>query len=186
MTTPREIAIARVEMDKAMGNIPSVGDGPGGNSISDRTGNAATSHPDRDPARRDSDTLDRLLASCERRARSGKPTDHIAHAINILVQRWQPLNAKMAEGLRSQGNESGDGWCQSHWRVGSAERPRTEGSQLCRWCEDVKRELTVRCGFEVGLPPRSIVDMRARGMRITERDIDRAVNELRSARGALT
>ena len=169
MTSRREIAIARAEMDKALGNIPSVGDGPGGNSISDRTGNAATSHPDRDPARRDSDTLDRLLASCERRARAGKPTDHITHAINILVQRWQPLTTKMAEGLRAAGNDSGDGWCQSCWRVGSTSPPRTTGSQLCRWCEDWVRTLTDPDGdwaLDLDMPPLGMVELHGQGRRI--------------------
>lgn len=169
MTTKREHAAAIQRMLDAIGNIPSSGDGPSSSNISRPTENAAIAHPDHDPARRDLDTYDRLRESWLRRKRDGKPTEHIEHGIALIVQRWQPLTAKQSDGLRAKGDDSGEGWCQSCWRVGSTAPPRTVGSNLCRWCEDWVRTLSDPDGewaLEVTMPPLGMVELHAQGRRI--------------------
>jgi len=145
---------------------PSGGEGgssPG--SHSDRTGNLACSPPDF--ARRDHDDLVRLM----RRIRDD------AKDAAMICARWKPPSAQWRDDLATEaGAAYVDTWCKSHLRVKSMEPRRSEGGNLCRWCQDVARDIGA------GMPPEWLVDKRSRGVRITSADLDRARSEAKASR----
>lgn len=57
------------------------------------------------------------------------------------------------------------GLCSSCWRIGHRSESRTDGSLMCRWCEDMARSL------EVDMPPLQLVERHAQGKPITTRDV---------------
>ena len=119
-----------------------------------------------DPAVRDLAALDRLCPDgttrqLERFHEAGARITRAVSELHELCNRWAPTE-QMVDGLRTAGNDSGDGWCKSHWRVGSTEPPRTPGSTLCRWCEDWTRRLR-DAGHDLDMPPKAFVAARARG-----------------------
>lgn len=150
-------------------NLPGYGNGSDGPSTGhgDRTLSLALKHTmSTDPAVRDLARLDRLCPDgttrqLERFHEAGAKITRAVSELHELCNRWAPTD-RMVDGLRTAGNDSGDGWCKSHWRVGSTEPPRTPGSTMCRWCEDWTRKLR-DAGHQVDMPPREFVAARARG-----------------------
>lgn len=173
------IAAVRARLEEMMGTIPSSSGGGGKGGHSDRTGSLAfrqrinPNDPDyghlADVARRDADELDQLELRFIYRSNRNMPVDRIVQQIEAIVRRWEPLTEAQADGLRTKGDDSGSGWCQSHWRVGSHEPPRTPGSTLCRWCEDWVRALTNPNGewrLDLEMPPVNMVTLHAQGRRV--------------------
>lgn len=173
------VAIVRARLAEMTGEMPSTEGGGGKGSHSDRTGSLAfrqqisPEHPDlghlADIARRDADELDRLELLVIYRGNRRLPVANLLADIDRILTRWQPLTDTQAEGLRTKGDDSGAGWCQSHWRVGSQEPPRTAGSRMCRWCEDWVRALTDPDGdwaLDLDMPPVNMVRLRAQGRRV--------------------
>lgn len=84
-----------------------------------------------------------------------------------LVDALAPNNAA-TEHLRASTPESErrPDECESCWRDGGYRaKTRREGGRLCRWCEDVARDLNV------DVPPLMLVELRHQGKRITDRDV---------------
>lgn len=144
------------------------GGGSGGKgTVSDRTGNLATTERP-DVARRDLDDLDRLL---QRLA-------VVVVDCADIVRRWQPPSAAWREALSTEAAASfRDTDCRSCLRAGVHSPRREEGGDLCRWCADWKRELG-----RAGDLPVWFVELHAQGRRITEVHVARAKQEMRSKR----
>lgn len=156
----RRIDKARQRMNEAMGTIPSSEGGGAKGSHGDRTASIALNLHN-DIAYRDSRLLDKAIKRL-----ATNPSVNARFQLDDILRRWE-LTDQQAEGLRVKGDDSGAGWCQSHWRVGSTEPPRTQGSKLCRWCEDWTRRIN-DSGHTVDMPPRDFVDARARGAKWSE------------------
>ena len=163
----RDITRAIDTLDECQPGYPSGGtDGPGGlGSHSDRTGDLAArtldGHPDQ--ARRDRDDLDHLT-----RRIAGDVRD-----ASDIARRWLPPSTKWRDALATEAATSthaDDAWCTSCLRVGSLTPRRSGGGTLCRWCQDVGREV----GGEL---PIWLVEKRRQGGRVTQADIDRARQE---------
>jgi hypothetical protein len=138
--------------------------GNGGSSKgdhSDRTGDTARRNIDKGPDRaaRDLDDLDRI---CARIARD------VTELASIIRRNPRRPNPEWSKALRTEAaatlNDTTN-WCAAHLAVGSMEPTRRPDGRLCRWCEDLAREL------KMPEPPAELVDKRARGQRITNRDI---------------
>ena len=153
-----------------IGDMPSAaGSGGGSFSDSDRTGNRASALVDGKDLR-DVDfglyglrALNDLWPRLQRDRRAGKDTTHLRFRLDNLFREFEPPSDHQADGLRVHGDDSGAGWCQSHWRVGSTQPPRTGGSKLCRICEEWVRAMR-SAGHDVEFPPREAVDGHARGV----------------------
>jgi len=144
---------------------PSGGDGANGKgSVSDRTGNLATTERP-DLARRDLDDLDRLL---QRLA-------VVVVDVSDIVRRWQPPSAQWRDALSTEAASSfRDDDCRSCLRVGVHSPRRAEGGDLCRWCADWKRALG-----RAGDLPVWFVELHAQGKRVTDAHVMRAKAEMR-------
>ncbi len=155
----------------AQPGYPTGSDGPGAGGVTDRTGNLAAANLDDgyDFARSDLDTLDTLLAQLWTAADDA----------DRIVRRWLPptdqwrkaLATEAAARLTSEWNH-----CTAHTQVGSIEPARRADGRLCRWCEDLARELGVTD------PPLHLVERRARGMKITTADLDAIKRERKRRR----
>jgi hypothetical protein len=162
LTDDVEAAIALL-VDSQPG-YPSGDGGPRGKgAVSDRTGSLAVAPPD--AARSDLDWLCRLL---DRACADLADAARIAH-------RWQPPSPRWREVLATEAaaDLGNDGACTSHLRVQKVVPPRTAGSQLCRWCEDMKRDLG-------GMPPTWLVDRHDQGRRLSTLDVAKARREVRT------
>lgn len=160
----RRIPLARKRMLENLPGYGTGGDGPT-SGHGDRTLSLALKQTmATDPAVRDLQRLAELERDLKGRVETGRGFHRELGQLKIIVDRWAPTD-RMTDGLRTAGDDTGEGWCKSHWRVGSCHPPRTQGSKLCRWCEDMAREL----GME--MPPQMLVQMRAEGKRITDRDV---------------
>ena len=151
----------RQRLDEALGNIPSSEGGGGKGSHGDRTATLAI-NADHDIAMRDSKLITEQMGTILRLAAQGRSTINARFTLDDLLRRWE-LSERQAEGLRVHGDDSGTGWCQSHWRAGHTEEPRTPGSKFCRWCEDWTRTYRA-AGLDVTAPSITHVDASARGV----------------------
>lgn len=70
------------------------------------------------------------------------------------------------------GKDDDDLWCENHARHNMAEPVGERGKGWCRWCEDFERA-------EGTLPPKDVLEKRARGERITAQVVDRALGRRR-------
>jgi hypothetical protein len=163
-----DLPVAWQMLQECQPGYPTGGDGGGSGKggVSDRTGNLATTERP-DVARRDLEDLDHLLQ---------RLAVVVCDAADI-VRRWQPPSSQWRAALSTEA-ASGyvETWCRSHLRVQSMEPRRSEGGDLCRWCQDVARDVGA------DMPPEWIVEKRARGGRITAADIDRARSETKRRR----
>ena len=167
-------------LDEQMGNMPSSEGGGGKGGHSDRTGGLAFRHlihPDdekrgeqADIARRERDRIDGLQRAIVRSAKLGLSTAEDVARLDQILRR-NDLSEKQLERLRSKGDNSGAGWCQSHIRepLLAQEAPRTPGSAMCRWCDDWVRALNDPEGpwrLEVAFPPIEMVRARIQGQSV--------------------
>lgn len=163
----KRLPVAWQMLQECQPGYPSGGDGGrSSGSVSDRTGNLATTDQV-DVARRDLDDLDRLL---QRLA-------VVVVDVADIVSRWQPPSRLWREALSTEasaGFTSND--CRSCLRVGVLTPRRHEGGDLCRRCQDYARDI----GTE--MPPEWLVDKAATGRRITTADLDRAKAETKRRR----
>jgi hypothetical protein len=150
----RRYRSVRPKLEEYLGNMPSSEGGGGKGGHSDRTATIALAP---DAARLDLQWLDlhvgRLTITSSITARI---------RIDDTLRRWE-LTEAQADGLRVKADDSGDGWCKSHWRVHSLAPPRSPGSDLCDWCY----RWTVRindAGHPATMPPREFVDAHSRGV----------------------
>lgn len=152
------IAIALRQLADAQPGYPTGGDGTRtSGTISDRTGHLATGGAAHDPARRARDNLADLA-------------HRIADDMNDLhriVQAWRPPTHKWRHHLATETDHVPDLGCVSCRRTGTYEPRRSEGGDLCRWCQDIARLLGKR------LPPIELVERHHQGKRITDADLRR-------------
>lgn len=165
----QHIGLAIDTLDECQPGYPTGGnDGPSGRGgHSDRTGDLATrTHPD--IARQARDALDHL---------TNRITNDIRD-LDALTRRWTPPSSKWRDALATEAATTHeDTWCTSCIRVGSLTPTRTPGSRLCRWCEDMTRELT-------NTPPEWLVEKRRQGGRINSIDIAKAKRDARTTKKA--
>ena len=168
----QEIAAAITTLDECQPGYPTGGnDGPtsqGGHS--DRTGDLAARTLDGypDQARRDRDDLDHLTS---------RIANDIRDAHNI-ARRWTPPTALWRDALATEAAtqpHTDDNWCSSCIRVGSLTPRRDAGGSLCRWCQDMTREVG-------GEPPTWLVEKRRQGGRINSMDTAKAKRDIRTAK----
>lgn len=181
------IAAARKAMDEARGNMPSSGpqNGSGGVCMTGGpTARIAVEHTEgrADLADVDEAKLDRLMIRMKAEVcRLQVDCTTTARAVVAILDVWAPLPAKAKkrdENLRAASddllNTVEHNHCQSHLRVGSVELARTEGSKLCRWCEDWTRWLNDPdgdwgngvAGLDVDMLPEDMVRARVEGRKI--------------------
>ena len=147
----RRLPAAREAIDRHIGNIPSAAGSTRASGTSDRTGSMACkllSSVDADVAWRDDKELDRLERIVIHQARTGQAITRTLDSMLVIVNRWNPEPKRkrmLDEGLRAASddrlNVTTHNNCQSHLRIGAIVAARTEGSRLCRWCEDWVRAL---------------------------------------------
>lgn len=104
--------------------------------------------------------------------------DHATIRLDHLLHNWAGPSPKWRDALATEAASKLDdhgNWCVTHQQVASLERTRRDGGRLCRWCEDVARDIG-------GDPPSWLVDKRTRGAKITTQDIARAKRERKAKR----
>lgn len=180
-------------MDEARGNMPGGGPQNGSGGVCTNGGPTARIAVEHlsgraDMADTDEARLDKLMIRLHAEICRLK-VDCTATATQVvaILDVWAPpahIAAKRDENLRAASddllNTVEHNHCQSHLRVGSVELARTEGSKLCRWCEDWTRWLNDPAGdwaLEVDMPPEEMVQARVEG-----RKIDRHIPPRRRSR----
>lgn len=152
------VAVALRQLADAQPGYPSGGDGTrSGGTVSDRTGNLACGGAAADPARRARDAV----ADLAHRIAADMADLH------RIVQAWRPPTEKWRHHLATETDHVPDLGCVSCRRIGTYEPRRSEGGELCRWCQDIARHLGKR------LPPLELVERHAQGKRITDADLRR-------------
>lgn len=132
---------------------PDGGPGGGGGFGGDPVGELAASHVDRGQ---------------DRAAEVRRQVERHIVALVALVDELAPSSGGREVIASKASDATPHGCCESCWRVGERVETRRTGGRLCRWCEDLAREL----GREV--PWESLVRMRHNGQRIHQHHIDRA------------
>lgn len=171
----RRVARVVAKLSEMTGEMPSSDGGGGKGGHSDRVASLAfrhTIHPDDDMRGEHSDVATRELAQISEleqaimvRARRGGNPALLLFRLDLALRRCE-LTDRQAEGLRVRADDSGAGWCQSHYRVNAQVPPRTPGGRLCRWCEDWVRALNDPDGdwaHTVDFPPIEMVRADAQG-----------------------
>jgi hypothetical protein len=178
--TRRRVAVVRARLEQMTGEMPSTEGGGGKGSHSDRTGNLAFRHtlapsdPRVDIALRDMIEMDRLVQRITARMERQLPFGRDLAALEVILATWEPLNERQVDGLRSKGDDSGAGWCQSHWARGATRPPRSPGGRLCQFCENWLRVLNDpegEWGLALEVLPQSMIDRNALKKHVTERDL---------------
>lgn len=162
----RNIAAAVRSIHDNQPGYPSQSDSRGGKGgHSDPTSNLAFAD---DPAREAGEEVTALV---------GRITTDLQR-LEKLASNWSGPSDRYREVLATDAAAKLDdegSWCQAHQRAGSLERTRRDNGRLCRWCEDVRRDIG-------GDPPVWLVEKRAQGRKITEADVARAKRERKGKR----
>lgn len=172
----RRLPAARKALQAALGDLPSrngaEGVSGGGTGEWGPTVTIALTLA-QDEAVRDSRRLDKLMLLMAARCRHAQPiTQQLSEVIDIC-DRWAPTAKRktaLEDNLRAAANDQLNtvkhNDCQSCIRAGAREPARTEGSRLCRWCEDWVRALNDPDGdwaMQVDMPTEQMVKARRDG-----------------------
>ncbi len=176
------VAVVRARLAEMSGEIPPSGGGGGKGGHSDRTGSLAFRHridsddPDRGHLADVAGAASKRLDDLERRiviaAERGRSTRGLVRQLNDLLSDWEPLGEWQTDNLRAQGGE-GEAGCVSCRRVGAWSPLRT--LTLCRTCEKILARVAGLYVWDEDVPPRALIDMSRRGVKITVREIDRVM-----------
>lgn len=131
------------------------GGGTGGGGTSDRTGTLASRH----------------TALGDRRGDERHRLERLVKELADLVDRLAPNQATTDHLSRQAPDTPG---CRSCHRVGRWSEVHARG--LCQNCPKLNARVAGRYVWDDDLPPAQLVDMVARGVRVTDREIDRVMH----------